>query len=257
MIHPLDKAHPTALLSIFIVLFACVFGHMSQAIGNVIMRMLIVLTEQTMTESPEYKKRILKSLPVDTRTVTKLFNIQAETITYAACPNCAHLYRMSDDSGKPINLTRCTGARFSKVCNAKLMVFGAKDGKTIKIPRKPYVVQSFDAFLGRILCRPGMEELLEASTTCKDKHELWDIMDGRAASELKGHDNQPFLSKSSGELRLAWALSIDWFKSSFLSSTAFITNTVVKVLVIDPMRYLVFSFAFCWLSTSANPMDLV
>lgn len=183
------------------------------------LRMLYALADRCMTESPEYKEKILKSFPVDMRTVRKLFDIGAETTTYASCPSCACLYKVEDEFGRPTNLKRCTNKRFSKLCDAKLMKLGAQNGKTIKIPRKPYVVQSFNAFVGRLLCRPGMEKLLERSTGRNVNEQLWDVMEGLAVGQLKTHDGQPFLDNGSNELRLVWSLSVDWF-NPFMNKAA-------------------------------------
>lgn len=59
---------------------------------------------------------------------------------------------------------------------------------------RPFVVQDFNSFTGRLLCRPGYEQMLDRGTVLsKNVGELWDIKDGAAIRDLKGPDGKPFL----------------------------------------------------------------
>jgi hypothetical protein len=81
------------------------------------------------------------------------------------------------------------------------------------VPIHPFLVQSFDSFVGRLLCRPGYERLLDKGTVFADAHdELQDIKHGLAIRDLTGPDGKPFLDGfKRSELRLVWSLSVDWF----------------------------------------------
>lgn len=57
-----------------------------------------------------------------------------------------------------------------------------------------------------------MEELLDCGTLFNDTEDMWDIKDGTRVKEMMGPDGGPFWDGlKRGELRLLWALSIDWF----------------------------------------------
>ena len=59
---------------------------------------------------------------------------------------------------------------------------------------RPFVVQDFNSFTGRLLCRLGYEQMLDRGTVLsKNVGELWDIKDGAAIRDLKGPDGKPFL----------------------------------------------------------------
>ena len=77
---------------------------------------------------------------------------------------------------------------------------------------KPFVVQDYGDFLGSLLSRPGIEEALVQGTLLNEVHQLWDIKDGTAITEIVGPDGKVFLDGlKRSDLRLAWSLSIDWF----------------------------------------------
>ena len=101
--------------------------------------------------------------------------------------------------------------RGSKPCG-HLLVRVAKHGGTKVTPIKPFVVQDYRDFVAGLLSRPGMEEALERGTLLNDKHQLWDIKDGTAITEIQGPDGKIFMDGlKRSDLRLAWSLSIDWF----------------------------------------------
>jgi hypothetical protein len=86
-------------------------------------------------------------------------------------------------------------------------------GESVRVPIRPFEVQDFDSFVGRLLCRPGYEKLLDEGTVLSSSGtELSDIKDGQAIRDLKGPDGKPFLDGfKRSELRLVWSLSVDWF----------------------------------------------
>lgn len=159
---------------------------------------------------------ILQNFPTDMRSVTKAFNIGPQVTVYAACPGCGKTYRPKEKAGVLEYQSRCDYRKFdgSKKCGARLTTYGMRGSKSIRVPRKPYAVQSFDAFVGRMLSRQGMETAL-GRASASPKTELHDVMDGETVSQIIGHDGKPFINTETGELRLAWALSVDWFNPYF------------------------------------------
>ena len=53
---------------------------------------------------------------------------------------------------------------------------------------------------------------MEWETLLNNKHQLWDIKDRTAITEVQGPDGKVFMDGlKRSDLRLAWSLSIDWF----------------------------------------------
>lgn len=85
-------------------------------------------------------------------------------------------------------------------------------GESVRYPRRPFVVQDFNAFVGNLLSRPGVEDALDRGTVLLQQEELNDIKDGSGVQNLIGPDGRPFLDGlQRSELRLVWSLSVDWF----------------------------------------------
>jgi hypothetical protein len=97
-------------------------------------------------------------------------------------------------------------------CGEPLTISGVQDGESVRKPIRPFLVQDFDEFIGKLLSQPGMEEILDQGTVLNCEHDLWDIKDGEAIRSLKGPDGRPFMDGlKRSELRLVWSLSVDWF----------------------------------------------
>lgn len=154
-------------------------------------------------------------IPHDIRAVRKKFDLEPSTQTLAACVRCSCTYAPVV-KGKKIAMypERCNFKKYrgSRPCG-QLLVKTTKAGSTrTNLPIRPFVVQSYNDFLGGLLSRPGMEEAMERGTMLNDKHQLWDIKDGTGITEIAGPDGKPFMDGlQRSDLRLAWSLSVDWF----------------------------------------------
>ena len=115
------------------------------------------------------------------------------------------------------------------------------DGESIRAPIRPFVIQDFDAFVRRLLSRPGAENALDRGTVLSVQSEMWDIKDGEAFSELKGLHGGLFMGElKRSELCLAWSLSVDWFNSftNKAARTQASTGSIAMALNLPPsLRY--------------------
>ena len=128
---------------------------------------------------------------------------------------CSSVYPSKGGKGIPEWQSECTAHCFpnSPLCNQLLVKLGVKEGKSVRVPICPFNVQDFNAFVGRLLCRPGYEELMDNATFLhREVDDLLDIKDGTAVQELQGLDGKPFLNGyKCSKLQLIWSFSIDWF----------------------------------------------
>ena len=128
-----------------------------------------------------------KSFPTDLRTARSYLNIEPNTVTYAMCTKCSNVYPPKEGRRILKWQPECTARRFpdSPLCGQPLVKSGVMEGKSVRVPTWPFITQDFDAFVGRLICRPGYEKLMdEAMVLHREVEELQDIKDGTAVQEL-------------------------------------------------------------------------
>jgi hypothetical protein len=118
----------------------------------------------------------------------------------------------------------------SEPCGAKLTKHKVQEKESLRVPKHPFTYRSFLAFITGLLACPGVEDMIDQAWEWKDAEwddtkDMWDIWDGLAIHDLEGVDKKPFSNGPTGEVRLVWNLSIDWFnpfmnkQSSKMAST--------------------------------------
>ena len=176
-----------------------------------------------------------KSFPTDLHTTRCYLNIEPDTVTYAMCTKCSNVYPPKEGRQILKWQPECTACHFpdSPLCGQPLVKSGVMEGKSVRVPIQPFITQDFDAFVGRLICRPGYEKLMDKVTVLhREVEELQDIKDGTAVQELQGPDGKLFLDGyKHSELWLIWSFSADWFnpfhnkqadKKAFCSSVTMI-----------------------------------
>lgn len=213
----MGNTHRATLLACLNVLVLSLFGHVTNRWCNFSLKMMHTILQEAYSDKRELTPRevkILENFPHDIRTVRKAFGIEAKTTTYAACPKCNCTYAPSIEGDLAIYPSHCTWQEFptSQPCGESLTESRVVAGQSMRYPKRPYVVQDYDAFVATMLSRPGVEEALDKGTVLLTGDELNDIKDGAGVQNLRGPDGKPFLdSLKRSELRLIWSLSVDWF----------------------------------------------
>ena len=221
--HPLAKSHPMVVVALYIVTVLNLLGNVSRQLCNTVLQLLEVMLEEGLRCSGQLKRDDVDAVfqngfPKDVRGVRKTFKVEPELIIYATCPNCSFIHPpMADDHGIKVYPARCHFKPYkdSNACGANLLKSKVHNKESIRVPIRPYVMQSFGSFLGALYSREGVEEAIYRTTkslaTYKDG--LWDINDGCIIWDLPGHDKKPFLNPEDpeGELRTVWSLSYDGF----------------------------------------------
>ena len=195
-----------------------VFGHITRPWCNALLGLLNLLLTTILGDPTVEAGKSAQSgsgyLPSDIRTVRKKFDLDPSTHTYATCPCCCCTYPPDGGRGQSVYPERCAFKKYQggKPCGHLLVKVEKHGGTKVTQPIKPFVVQDYGDFVAGLLSRPGMEEAMERGTLLNDKHQLWDIKDGTAITEVQGPDGKVFMDGlKRSDLRLAWSLSIDWF----------------------------------------------
>ena len=209
--------HRASLVASLSVLVLNLFGHVTRPWCNITLRLLSVALKESYADHRSITPReqmILNNFPTDIRTLRQAFALEAKTTVYVACPKCSCTYKPTLQGKVLVYPSNCTFRRFPNAapCQELLVTSHVQDGESVRVPKVPFVVQDFDAFVGGLLSRPGMEEAMDRGTVLCAKDLLDDIKDGSAVSELLGPDGKAFMDGlRRSELRLVWSLSADWF----------------------------------------------
>ena len=217
--HPLGKSNPLVLIAMFLGLLLQLIGGVSRDICNFTLGTLKVFTETALrSRGPltETEAAIAKSIPSDIRTVRHLFNLDPDVRELAACPTCSMTYepRYSREFPTiPLYPRRCSRKPWptSEACNARLTKPGVKDGRSIRVPIRPFPVQDFDVFVGRMLSQPGVEESIRKTASMTRRGLLRDISQAEGVRDVYAHWRADVHTASDDDLLLLWSLSVDWF----------------------------------------------
>ncbi|KAJ3551263.1 hypothetical protein NM688_g4805 [Phlebia brevispora] len=120
------------------------------------LRALVILgAEASITESVA---AMVNDLPVDVRTVVGNLDLDPVTRPFVCCPECFAHYSLTDLEAKI-----CTYKTFpdSAPCGTPLEKTRLFLGKSYEVPSRIYLSQDMKAWVGRMVSRPGLEDILD------------------------------------------------------------------------------------------------
>ncbi|SJL11833.1 uncharacterized protein ARMOST_15244 [Armillaria ostoyae] len=182
-----------------------------------VIRLILIafrLSQKVHNSSPS----VAQETPINPHSFLKDFHLDPVTATYICCQSCYALYQYDAarkaKPGAEIPLF-CTNkpTPTSPVCKHPLWK-EIQIGTTRRdVPRLKYVHRSLKDWLGRILARPGMENVLDRCTQSLQKENMEDIHDSPAWHLFLGPDGQPFITtgKLKGEGRYIFSFGMDSF----------------------------------------------
>lgn len=153
---------------------------------------------------------ITADIPNDVRFVISALDLKPVSKGYCCCPKCFACYPLEDF---PDHCTS-TEAPGAKACGRTLRRHVKRDGRTRAHAVRRYLYHDLKAWMGEMLCRPGMEDYLdrELYNTDHEPGEMHDIWDGRILKTFTWADGQLFAGKkNNGEGRYVFALNMDGF----------------------------------------------
>ena len=164
-----------------------------------------------------FEDMLVDNLPVDIRTLRKRFGVGAKLDIYAVCPKktCSKVYKPTiNAAGIRIFPRTCHDNRGGSAmpCGTLLCKDAVgENGETVRVPLLPYPVQDWNDFKARLVADPLTYSLLRRGMESQAMDIKTDISHGSHLSSLKDIHGKKFMSKESGELRLAWTFSADWY----------------------------------------------
>ncbi|KAJ3575942.1 hypothetical protein NP233_g765 [Leucocoprinus birnbaumii] len=207
----LSRTNP-ALLIIFLMAVALhLLAGCSRQTGSFCLQMVKLAMKTFVCDAEQ--KSLIDSIPGDIRTARKLFATDPGIVVYAACPKCHNLYAPDVKDGIEVYPSRCSYVRFpgKPPCSTRLCKLGVRKGLSVRVPIRPYAMQSFTSFLGGFYSRPGIESALRSTNHgLRADEPISDIGQSPGLRQLLDSDGRVFL-ESEDEIRTIWSLSYDGF----------------------------------------------
>lgn len=154
-----------------------------------------------------------RGIPKDVRTILKTLDLAPQADHFVCCPLCFSLYPINERNQFQ---ERCTYRPVvsGAACNAELCTSRKVKGQHKQFPCRKFVRQDFGHWLGRLLCRPGMETILDepirqSASFCHGP--ACDIWDAPVLHTIKLPDGRPFLDCDTNEGRYVFSICIDGF----------------------------------------------
>lgn len=234
---PLDPVVTVTLLTVL--LMHLIFHLTRRATAVLLTGMRCVLALQGAREETTRK------IPDDPRTVINRFHLDPSCSTFLQCPLCYALYPYNGTitSNQP-EIDRCTHkpTPTSPPCNVPLWEERQLGGRTVRTPRRKYVHQSLKDWVGRLLMRPGVEELLREPCNHRETSVMEDIWDAPVLQSFRDVDGERFFQDRGEEIRLAFSLNADGFNPlHMLEAKQTLTCTAIYMVVLNfppHLRYL-------------------
>ncbi|RXW18464.1 hypothetical protein EST38_g7389 [Candolleomyces aberdarensis] len=167
----------------------------------------------------EHLQRIL---PNTIKGALGVFEFDPVVRRFVVCSQCYAIVPKTEDS--PI-LCQYKETPASPPCSAKLTrTDHATTGMETRRPIKEYLHQDFREWLGRFLCRPDIEEMLDSRKTTSRQRKaalsqanvtVHDILESKGLQEFSWPDGKAFYDCPDNEFRLFFALSGDGFNPLF------------------------------------------
>ena len=160
-------------------------------------------------------KQITDQLPKDPRTIVNKLDLDPRTTSYLQCPACYALYLYPGAGRFNVDdqIQQCTHRPTleSDQCGTPLWTERRIGNETMKTPCRKYVHQSLKEWVARLLARPGVEEVLDATVESPTSDRMSDIWDSPVFKGFRDADGSPFFAKHGDEARLAFSLGADSF----------------------------------------------
>lgn len=175
-----------------------------------LMDSLKMLLVQSADGDAAKQRRLAAGIPGDVRGALKALDLEPKTEAFVCCTKCFALYPISDNLFPP----QCTyrQASSSPPCGESLTSTRRVKGVVKTFPCRRFVRQDFHDWLGRLLCRPGMEQLMDSSVRSASGSSTGassDIWDAPVLRTIKLPDGRMFLDIKAGEGRYVFSICID------------------------------------------------
>jgi hypothetical protein len=155
-------------------------------------------------------KPILSAIACDARIALDTLNLRPATREFVCCPKCWACYTKEDCPDTCTNKVSVD----SRPCGRRLLETPKTKNSRQRGTRR-YLHHDLKKWLGRLLCRPGMEKYMDRDvydTGALEEGEMRDIWDGAVLRQFRAADGRLFVKpKNKSEGRYVFSLNMDGF----------------------------------------------
>ncbi|GBE89668.1 hypothetical protein SCP_1603320 [Sparassis crispa] len=210
---PMQNAHVISIACYITIAVLFLVCHLSTKESGFALSCLQLIVELCLSFNEGISPRareIVNTIPADVRTVIDTLNLQPSTKTFVCCPRCYSLYL---PNSCPELCTFCDTPA-STPCQGKLRKQQTIKGRTFTFPSRSFHYHDLKQWVGELMCRPGMEKLMDrdvyakTSGTDSTMHDVWD---GEVLQSFRGPDGEQFVMAKGAEGRYIFSLAMDGF----------------------------------------------
>jgi hypothetical protein len=175
------------------------------------LKLLINLMVEDFSAADGQGKFLAKSVPSDACTVIRRLSLQPSSRVFVCCPKCSSCY---PDDGPDSYPELCTSKDpfTQRTCGRRLRKARIIRSSQYHTPVRRFFYHDFNDWLGQMLCRPGMEDMMDRNTSPSPCGVMEDIWDAPGVYKILGADGYPFIrNRTDNEGRYLFSFNMDGF----------------------------------------------
>jgi hypothetical protein len=176
-----------------------------------LLRFLISIMVEDFRATGGQGEYLARSIPLDARTVISRLALKPSYKTFVCCPKCSTCYPNNGQDSYP-EFCSSTHPLKQGICSRRLRKARTVHGRQYDIPARRFLYHDFNEWLGQMLCRPGMEDMMDRSFSPSPGGIMEDIWDAPGLYNIRGADGYPFIRQcADNEGRYLFSFNMDGF----------------------------------------------
>lgn len=228
-----DDIDPVILTTYVIVAVLLVISGVSESTCGFLLKGLSLVAELCLSStgsSVGSALTMLRGIGTDSRRVIKALKLKPDARSYVCCPKCFACYHQTSDDSYP---DKCYYKKTpsSTECGCKLRKVRTIKNIQHSVPVRRFIYHEFKEWLGEMLCRPGMEDMLDRDVTPSQDGIMRDIWDAPELHNLVGSDGKPFIRRDGSEGRYVFSFCMDGFNPFHLKQAGKKASVVAMYMI--------------------------
>ena len=208
-----DDVNPIILAIYVMVAVMLIISGVSESTCGFLLKGLSLVAELCLSQTgslTDQARRLLRGIGTDSRRIIRSLKLTPDARSYVCCPKCFACYPQTSDDSYP---DKCIYKKTpsSQECGRNLRKVRRIKHTEHSVPVRRFIYHEFKEWLGEILCRPGMEDMLDRDVSPNKDGTMRDIWDAPGLHNLVGADGKPFIRRDGSEGRYVFSFCMDGF----------------------------------------------